>query len=894
MKTDWSSMLQADLEKLSRVTVLSSSSTEKLIPGERRYVAILFLDLEGFTELAEKLDHEVVHQVSTGVMRALSRVVEAYGGYVDKYEGDRIMALFGAQRAGENDCVPAVGCALRMLQTVQEAGTILADRGIDLAARVGINYGSVTVAPDPSGHLTASGDAVNVASRLEEIADRNSILVSSKVFEECGDLFEWADLGSRAIRGRSGPVQVFRPEGPGKLQRERWERAERLSLSPLVDRKAELELLEGCWEKQSRGLKPGRRDSARHILVLVDGETGIGKSRLVDHFLERKRAEGEDFELLEGRAVPYTQPPFWLWTSLLRSRLGLSEKSGPEALETALDRLIDECGNEEQAGAVEKSRGYLGELLGAYPEGSCTPDLEESQRIDEIKVCVRNVLRMICDLGDRSVVVLDGLQWIDESSRDTLLFVLSNLDTERTVLFLCLFRPQPENFGSKLEELPEGYAEVLELSLGPLTDPPASCLLANLLRAEGESPAEVKAQTERLLLDRSQGNPYFLEEMVLELLENGGLRRSTSDWSLADQSGDLDLPSSLGNLMRSRMDMLPSDLRKSLQLASVLGTEFDGVLFDRVMNRLELNAAEPAQALDSLVARKFLVPRQTEDGRRYAFKSSLVHDAAYDTILLHNRRILHGCAADAMQELYPRARESFPGVVTEHLYRSGNVEEAIDWGLATLRQFARRLHFDEVMLWVKRLTGWIDQVLDEPKKSLRTLEVLWLKHRLLDLRSRNERLEVVVTEMERLAEKTGEVIWKAKAKHAKGALLTHLGDNGAALQAERKALALAREASDRDTQAIVLSRMGSLLILTGKISEAEECFKESLSISRSADDVAGIATQYANLGNVAVERGELEEAEKLLNEALAMHKRSENRRGESIVLTGLGVVNGMR
>jgi tetratricopeptide (TPR) repeat protein len=471
---------------------------------------------------------------------------------------------------------------------------------------------------------------------------------------------------------------------------------------------------------------------------------------------------------------------------------------------------------------------------------------------------------------------------------------LSNLDTERTVLFLCLLRPGSIDLVSRLGELPEGYVQTVELSLRPLEKRSARELFANLLRSEGESEAKVQPRTESILLDRSQGNPYFMEEMVIELLEDGVLQPSASGWRLAEHRGELDLPSSLGSLMRSRMDMLPADLRKSLQVASVLGTEFDGALFNRVAARLDLGDPESTDPLSSLVARNFLLLRETDNAKRYSFKSSLVHDAAYDTILLHNRRILHGCAANAMQELYPRARESFPGVITEHLYRAGDAERAIDWGLATLAQFAGKLHFEEVMFWAERLTAWIDQALEEPRKSLRTLEVLWLQHRLLDLRSRNERLEAVVTEMERIAEKTGETIWKARAKHAKGALLTHLGDNGAALQAERKALALAREASDRDTQAIVLSRMGSLLILIGKISEAEECFEKSLSISRTADDVVGIATQYANLGNVAVERGELEEAEKLLNKALAMHRRSENRRGESIVLTGLGVVNGMR
>ncbi|MBN1435193.1 hypothetical protein JW921_10570, partial [Candidatus Fermentibacterales bacterium] len=336
MRDDLTSLLKQDLERLSRVLDPSPCEAARLLPGERRNVAVLFLDLQGFTSLSESHDHELMHRITSAVMGALSRIVEAHGGYVDKFEGDRIMALFGAREAHENDCVRAVSCGLRMLQALEDLGGHMSRSGLRLPARVGISYGSVTVAPDPSGHITATGDEVNLASRMETSAEPGTVMATLRVRTECGDLFQWLDLGDITVKGKSEPVSAWRPVGPGAVQRERWERASALARSPLVGRESELALISEAIDRHLSEGRRNRRGGAAHLVFDLVGEAGIGKSRLVHEaccsLLALRHEEG-GVQVLRGSARSFAQPPFWLWSTLMRRLVGIPAAGSSDARE---------------------------------------------------------------------------------------------------------------------------------------------------------------------------------------------------------------------------------------------------------------------------------------------------------------------------------------------------------------------------------------------------------------------------------------------------------------------------------------------------------------------------------------------------------------------------------
>ena len=582
MTEDWVALLRKDLSDLSEVfSAGPSSSLPALLPGERRNVAILFLDLEGFTAISGQLDHELVHKIGSSVMNALSRVVEFHGGNVDKYEGVRIMALFGAERAHENDCVRAVSSALRMMDAVKELGGVLRNQGYELDASAGISYGDVTVAPDPSGHLTATGDEVNVASRMEETAAVGTVQVTKAVRRECGDRFTWDDLGSVSVKGRKRPIHAFRPTGPGREQIQRWERAADLVKVPFVGRIEELRFLSGqllATETKARN----RRGGAIHRAVGVLGEAGIGKSRLVHEFAKSLASLGGRTLLLKAGCASYAQPPLWLPLSLLRTWLG----HGREGLPPALDEKPELSGL--LPAMKEEAVAQLDSLLTRSEAGS-HPVLfsgEEEGR-SGLYSAIAEFFRTLAVGSDRVVVVLDDIQWVDSASREAIEFVLTNCDTDHPLVFLLIYRPEPVAGSEMARALPEGYVTFQELELGEIDEKSSRDLIGHLLGVEGPGSTPEYEEMASFLVEASGRNAFFLEELVLSMVETGQLERDKAgSWRLGANPEDLKVPGSIKGVIRARVDQLSEGCRLVLQVASVLGEEFGTEALTEVADRV--------------------------------------------------------------------------------------------------------------------------------------------------------------------------------------------------------------------------------------------------------------------------------------------------------------------
>ncbi|MEA3266067.1 MAG: adenylate/guanylate cyclase domain-containing protein, partial [Candidatus Fermentibacteria bacterium] len=296
-----------------------------LVPGERRDVAVLFLDLSGFTAFSESLDHETVHDITKSLMDELVFTAEQYSGYVDKIEGDRIMVLFGAIRSKENNSRSSILCGFKMLEVVDIAGSVLKSIGVRLSARIGINNGPVTVAPDAIGHLTAMGNTVNIASRMEENAEENSILVAESVYSNCSENIQWSKPADLVVKGIKVPVCVWKPV------------AVRYNSSPsfcpasvrtvFVAREKEFSLLTQLRKKQlDRDSGKNRMGGARHLIVELTGEAGTGKTRLVSEFLKNVSMKSEAI-ILRGYSIPDAQPAHWLWSAVLQNLLNLQMKN---------------------------------------------------------------------------------------------------------------------------------------------------------------------------------------------------------------------------------------------------------------------------------------------------------------------------------------------------------------------------------------------------------------------------------------------------------------------------------------------------------------------------------------------------------------------------------------
>lgn len=920
----WKTLLERDLQKLSQPATGVRTETVRLVKGERRNVAVLFLDLRDFTSLSEKLDHETVHSLANTVMRALADVVGNYGGYVDKIEGDRIMALFGAKRAAENDSVRAVSCGLRMLQTVEELNAILEERGIKLGVRAGISWGPVTVAPDAVGHLTATGDTVNLGSRMETSAPPDSIMVTGEVRRECGDYFTWESLGRIKVKGKREPVEAYKPLGPGEVQRARWDRASRLASSSLVGRDRELELLLGCLQRQlsdERSLSP--RGGRKHLVVGLSGEAGIGKSRLVHEFLAS--VAETDAVVLRGRARAFAQQPFWLWTSLLRDYLSRGE--GGYDSERAIARKTESIAaalDETAIGdALVGSLPFLCSLLSVPSDDPRLEELDEQSRHRETVIAVRNFVRALGS-SRRLVMVLDDLQWMDRPSQQTLSFVLSNCELKLPILALYLYRPDWREDGSPLSGIHPNYTITEEISLAPLEQPYCRELVGGML--EGRLTEEAL----QFLVQRSGGNPFFLEELVLDLVECGNLYESPEGWSLSGME-EFYVPSSLGGLIRSRIDRLPVEVRETMQHCSVLGMDFDLDLIRELHGKLGLDA-DAGEMLDYLVERGFLVRSDASEAGDYSFKNALIRHSAYDTLLLHNRRTLHRCAAESMQTLYPEEEvERMAPIVAMHWEKAGDTEQSIGWGLRAMKTCRKNYLNEEGLQWADKVLAMLEDRPGEGRWKRQLLDALLGKDDLLKILGRPEERErnlqrlvgeapeqefpadhaEVLSRMAQLYRTTGrtrealDICDRAldTARRA-GARITEtyilntmgvvrsglLGDSEEARKIMEKALELAEETGDVLNQITLLGNLGNLTLrLMDQKSAAEYC-RRALELARKVGERRMEGILLGNLASLYMEGGRFERAHEYYQQALEVNRETGNRHGEGIVLGNLGIL----
>lgn len=881
MHSSLADLLEKDLLKLAESAPAATCRADRLSPGERRDVAILFLDIEGFTTLSENLDHETLHRLTTGLMGALSRIIESLGGYIDKFEGDRVMALFGAREATEDDCTRAVTCGLRMLQLVRDLGPVLEQSGLSLGARVGLSYGSVTVAPDAAGHLTATGDEVNVASRLEGMADTNSLFASGRVHDMCSDTFEWTDLGNLQIRGRSKTVRTWRADGFGGRMLERWERASALKPVPLVGRDAELGALEACWEEQGSRPGIGVRGAPRHVVAVVQGVAGIGKSRLIHEFLDSR---GGGTILMAARTASFDQPPWWLWTVLLRNLAGGGRPS-LEDLCRAVDSLALSGGS-----AGEPLSGSMRELEALLVPGA--PGRPEEETAESwssgMQVAIRNLVRTLASTGRRPVLLLEDMQWVDSASMEALDFVLCNTESPIPLLVLVSQRSDTEECSFRPSPMSSGYISLHTVHLHPLDDDSARLMMRSKL---GYPPLEaVPGDIEDRILQRCEGNPYYIEETLSELVGRGALVPDGERFAPGPaMQGDC-IPSSIAGIVRSRIDRLPSDIRRALQIASVLGEEFDEEVFSALC---EQEGIEPSRALDVLASLRFIGPCGGGESRTRVFSSPLAREITYEQILHHNRTVMHRRAAKAAEALSVQGSAGLAGVVAWHWWRGGEPESAVRKGTEAAASLAGNFQLDAAEAWVSRLTEWLGDVGEGPVRDELQLRVLMVRIEILESRPQPG-LETLCREALSLAGSLGLTLEEADARRSLGTALVNLGrpEEGRPLLEESLSFYEASGNFERSVSARFV--LADVLRTQGRLDEALSIIGVGLSRARSRGAEKQVAMTLVSMGGILICMGRMDEALAAFMEALGIERRRGQPRVLSIVLANLGVLHGMR
>ncbi len=628
------------------------------LEGERKQVTVLFADLKGSMELLAERDPEEARQLLDPVLDRMMAAVHQYEGTVNQVMGDGIMALFGAPLAHEDHAVRACYAALRMQEAVQQyAAEVQRSHGVPIHMRVGLNAGEVVVrsiGSDLHMDYTAVGQTTHLAARMEQMAMPGSILITPAVLGLVEGLVQVKALGAMPVRGLRDPVEVYEVTGAG-MMRSRLQAAAARGLTRFVGRQHELETLQHALAQAYAG--------HGQVVALV-GEAGVGKSRLVYEVVHSHRTQG--WLVLESASVSYGKAtPYFPVIDLLKRYCHVEERDDPRTIRAKVTGqllTLDE--------SLQAIISALLALLDALPADSPFLTLDPPQRRQRTLDGLKRLLLRESQVQPL-LLVFEDLHWIDTETQALLDSLVESLPTAQLLLLVNYRQEYQHGWGSK--------TYYRQLRLDPL--PPASAdeFLQALL---GDDPSLQPLKP--LLIARTGGNPFFLEESVRTLVETGILVGAPGAYRLATPVDSLQMPATVQAVLAARIDRLPPEEKHMLQTAAVIGTEVPWPLLQAIAERPE---ADLHRGLAHLQGAEFLYETRLFPEREFMFKHALTHEVAYNGLLQERRRALHARIVEANEALSPDRLAEQVERLAQHAMRG----EAWDKALAYNRQAGARV-----------------------------------------------------------------------------------------------------------------------------------------------------------------------------------------------------------
>lgn len=857
------------VEKRDRI--LAASVGEQL-----KLVTVLFADLVDSTPLAQRLDAEDLQQVMSRYFAAVRAAVEAEGGVVEKFIGDAAMAVFGLYRAREDDATRAVRAALAMLTALEELNVELAaTHGVTLQMRVGVDTGEMVVtgmAERESKEFLVVGETANRAARLQGAARPGTVLLSADTTRQVRGEFGLRRVPGLQLKGIDGPVDAYVVVAGDREGYWPETRGVEGVVTRTIGREPQLRQLQDAYAAVLT-------ERARRIVTVV-GEAGVGKSRLVhdiDTWLARLPSE---VWVLRGRASPSTENvPNALLRSVFAERLGIRATDAPDRVRQkwreGWSRLLGTDASPD--GAPETVATWLGFALGEEGRSAVgTTDPESLRRRGS-----GLVLRLLDRLAERApvVVLLEDLHWADSASMDSL-EALAQAPPGGPLLVLATTRP------TLLEQRPTwGRTGPVHsrLDLDPLPEDDARGLVAEILqRADDVPPSLVE-----LVVRTADGNPYYVEELVKWLVEEGVVDTSADRWRVAARAvRTVRVPTTLRGLLQARLDSLEVAERAVIGGAAVVGRVF----WDQAVARLATSLAEPvrATALERLASREVVFPRphSTFSGsREFSFRHALMRDVAYEGVLRSVRRAHHAMTAQWLEEAVERSRrpDEHAAAVAHHHEEAGHKAAAARWYLRAGQHAASTFSGDDALRLLARARSLV------PKGELELwCDVLLAREAVLDRMGRREDQRATLDELG--AEDALDPARKAQVRLAEGRWLFFRGDYPVVPPVAEEAADLARRAGRVDLESDALMQGGRSLAYLSEHEPARELLNRALAQARAIDDHRRAGEVLRLLGVVATNRGRTDEGMSLLDAAREEHRQINDREGEAMVVGQLGAL----
>jgi predicted ATPase/class 3 adenylate cyclase len=669
-------------EKIDKIQrYLPKGLTEKIlsqrekIEGERKQVTVMFCDMEGYTSLSERLGPEEAYGIMDKIYELLIHKVHDYEGIVNEMTGDGIVALFGAPIALEDAPQRALRSAMAIHREMSRFSNRLKQEKEylrSLKMRVGIHTGPVvvgTVGNNLRVEFKAVGDTVNLASRMEGMAEPGATYVTEDTFKITEGFFRFEALGAREVKGKKDPVKVYRVIAPS-TRRTRFDVSAEQGLTPLAGRERELELLLDGFERVKAG-----RGQAFSIMA----EAGIGKSRLLYEF--RKAVSSEDVIFLEAKCLSYSRGvAYHLVIDSLKANFDIREDDGDTQIKEKLKKGLQILNVDESL-----TLPYFLELLSVKDSGIDKIPMSPEARKDRIIEAFKQIVFKGSEIRPL-ILAYEDLHWVDKSSEDVLKYNLESIPGAR-VLMIFTYRPEFVNTWG-------GKSFHSQVNLIRLSNRESLAMVAYLLGTE-----EIDRDLEELILEKTEGIPFFIEEFIKSLKDLKIIERKKNKYHLAKDTQEMTIPSTIHDVIMARVDTLPEGAKDDLQTGSVIEREFSYELLMRVTG---LPEQELLSHLSVLKDSELLYERGIYPEVNYIFRHALTREVVYDSMLAKRQKRLHEKIANAIEDLYKENIDGQYGVLAEHYISGENYEKGAKYSNLASKKAQRAASFKEAVEYARK------------------------------------------------------------------------------------------------------------------------------------------------------------------------------------------------
>ncbi len=902
--------LAALREKLAEL-----ETTRRVPPTEqRKQVTVLFADVSSFTALSETIDAEAVLETINALWARLDGVITHHGGTIDKHIGDAVMALFGAPTAHEDDPEQAIRAALRMqaeLARFHPAAAGTADWP-PLQVRIGINTGPVLLGVvGTTVEYTAIGDTVNVASRLETLAPPGGILISHDTYRHVTGLFDVEALEPVALKGKAELAQLYLVRGEQARTFRVSTRGVEGVETRMIGRQAELGRLR-------EALSTVQMTGTPHMVSIV-GEAGVGKSRLLHEYINWLEQLRQPVHLFKGRTEQQVSTvPYEIIRLLLAARFDIRDSDraavAREKLVRGIVAVMGPPGYEKAA--------FLGQLIGF--DFSDRPEVrllgDPRQIRDRAFHYATQFFAAVA--GERPIVLfLDDIQWADDGSLDWLEYLLQE-GRGIPLLLVCLMR---DTLFERRPEWGRTAEQRTQIELKPLSEPDSRRLVHEILRKIRAIPAYLVD----LIVNGADGNPFYMEELIKMLIEDGVIIKNEPHWEVElPRLVEIRVPPTLTALLQARLDALPPAEREILQRAAVVGRIFWDSAVEQLGAALLGKSPPVHEMLARLCERELIFDRAQSaftGDREYLFKHALLHDVVYESVLKRLRRVYHAEVATWLQARGGERVAEYAGTIARHYALAGDDLAAADWyGRAgkqaqdtyapvtaieyyrqalellpdDLAYAARRVVMQEGLGEMLRVQARFAEATaafyamiaaaqlddDGAAKARAWLGLMRLQDNQSELRASLES----ATRAEEAALAAQAPAELARAVFARGWATYRLGDGEAALGLGERSLALSTALGDQSEIALSLNLLGAAHDMLGHLEAARQCTEQALALNRESGSLLDVASSLNNLGASARARGDYQAARVYYEEALAIAAKIAFRWGEMSYRAALG------